>query len=579
MAGRILLVSHESTLSGAPIQLVDLAICLRQRGWEPVVVTPEEGPIAAKLRIGAVEVVVEPRLLVDPEYSALRKLTRTCKLVIANTIAAWQAIQAAHLEKVRSIWYLYETLVGHRLIVQIPEIHASLKLADALVVPTASTACVYEAWVGGRIEIIPHAIAMPKVPLASRTSDRIVFVTLGSYERRKGQDLLVEALGQLEPGLRKCALFQTVGRNLDELFYASFRRKAAELNEVEVLGPKEHDESLALLSQADVLICSSRDEAMPIVILEAMALGKAVITTDVGGIREWLRNGLNALVVPSENPPALAAAIEQCIRNRGLVETLGAAGKRTFDAHFTLDRYGAEFERLIRRVIEEGCSHGPEGRPISTHPNETRTLDWPTLYGQWVREHDTFSASDRTNVQRGLKNLREQPVISVVLPVYNPDIELLRQAIDSIKNQIYSHWELCIADDASTDPQARSFLEAERAADPRIKMVFREKNGHIAACSNSALALATGTWCALLDQDDIFAPHALAEVAFEINAHPEAGLIYSDEDKIDSAGVRSFPFFKSDWNPELFLAQNYVNHLGVYRTSLLAGDRWIPRRI
>ena len=100
-------------------------------------------------------------------------------------------------------------------------------------------------------------------------------------------------------------------------------------------------------------------------------------------------------------------------------------------------------------------------------------------------------------------------------------------------------------------------------------MVFRTANGHISACSNSALALATGEWCALLDQDDRLAEHALALVACEAADHPDAGLIYSDEDKIDPAGSRSNPFFKTDWNPELFLGQNYINHLGSYRTSLL----------
>jgi hypothetical protein len=81
--------------------------------------------------------------------------------------------------------------------------------------------------------------------------------------------------------------------------------------------------------------------------------------------------------------------------------------------------------------------------------------------------------------------------------------------------------------------------------------------------------LAVGEWCALLDQDDMLAEHALAKIAVEIEAHPEAGLIYSDEDKIDLAGNRSNPFFKTDWNPELFLGQNYINHLGVYRMDLL----------
>ena len=161
------------------------------------------------------------------------------------------------------------------------------------------------------------------------------------------------------------------------------------------------------------------------------------------------------------------------------------------------------------------------------------------------------------------------PLISVLMPVYNPDLKFLEEAIESVRRQTYEDWELCIADDRSTGERVRPFLEEMSKRDARLKIVFRETNGGIAACSNSALALARGEWCALLDQDDLLAEDALAEVARESVDHPEAGLIYSDEDFIDSLGERVNPFFKPDWNPELFLGQNYLNHLGVYRTSLL----------
>src|SRR5205814_2899146 len=121
--------------------------------------------------------------------------------------------------------------------------------------------------------------------------------------------------------------------------------------------------------------------------------------------------------------------------------------------------------------------------------------------------------------------------ISIVMPIYNPDLAYLSSAIDSVRSQIYDNWELCMADDASTDESVAPILKQYAAADPRIKVTFRQRNGHIAACSNSALELATGEWVALLDQDDLLPEHALAVVAATIENYPEAGLIYSDEDK------------------------------------------------
>ncbi len=198
-------------------------------------------------------------------------------------------------------------------------------------------------------------------------------------------------------------------------------------------------------------------------------------------------------------------------------------------------------------------------------PPEARR-DPPPSYEEWLARYGQI---DETALRRQLSELRRQPLLSILMPVYNPDLPALEAAVASVRRQIYSRWELCIADDASTDARVRPWLEQAAAEDERIKVEFRPDNGHIAACSNSAFALATGEWCALLDQDDALTLDALARVALEIDAHPDAGLIYSDEDKIDDHGNRSSPYFKPDWNPELFLGQNFINHLGVYRTDLM----------
>jgi len=190
-------------------------------------------------------------------------------------------------------------------------------------------------------------------------------------------------------------------------------------------------------------------------------------------------------------------------------------------------------------------------------------------YAAWVKQFDTIGARERIVLRRDLRALPQHPLISIVMPVYNPDLLHLSSAIDSVRAQIYDNWELCIADDASTDASVARTLKQYATADSRIKVTFRERNGHIAACSNSALDLATGEWVALLDQDDLLSEHALAVVAATIAEYPEAGLIYSDEDKIDESGARCLPFFKPDWNPELLLGQNYISHLGVYRRTLL----------
>ena len=146
---------------------------------------------------------------------------------------------------------------------------------------------------------------------------------------------------------------------------------------------------------------------------------------------------------------------------------------------------------------------------------------------------------------------------------------MLEAAIESVQGQLYPHWELCIADDASTDKSVRRLLRKYAESDPRIKVTFRERNGHISAASNSAIELASGEFIAFLDNDDTLTEHALFWVAHTIAEHPDVGLLYSDEDKIDQLGNRYEPYFKCDWNPDLFLSHNMICHLGVYRSDLV----------
>ncbi len=190
-------------------------------------------------------------------------------------------------------------------------------------------------------------------------------------------------------------------------------------------------------------------------------------------------------------------------------------------------------------------------------------------YRKWVEEIDTLDDGDRESIKKHLNGCDKQPLISVVMPVYNPPERFLREVIDSVRNQLYENWEFCISDDNSSKPYVRSILEEYEKLDPRIRVVYRKENGHIAHSSNSAIEIAKGEYMALLDHDDLLPEHALALVVDEINKYPDAKLIYSDEDKIDIGGNRLDPYFKSDWNRDLLLGHNCVSHLGVYQIELV----------
>ena len=190
-------------------------------------------------------------------------------------------------------------------------------------------------------------------------------------------------------------------------------------------------------------------------------------------------------------------------------------------------------------------------------------------YREWVRLCDTLTEGDILSFKKEADLFVEKPLISVIMPVFDPPKKFLIKAIESVISQVYENWELCIADDASTKKFVRPLLKSYARKDSRIKVTFRKTNGHISVASNSALKLAKGEFVAFFDHDDELRQHALLEIAKAIKKNPKVNLIYSDEDKVDEAGNRYDPYFKPDWNPDLLLGQNYISHFSVFRTSLV----------
>ncbi len=227
--------------------------------------------------------------------------------------------------------------------------------------------------------------------------------------------------------------------------------------------------------------------------------------------------------------------------------------------------------KAVQAVKKRGL-HGSLQRlrnQVAAAKSLQQQLDSGDDYPQWIKHNDTLSAEDLGAIKEHTNSFDYEPLISVVMPVYNTEPDFLSACIDSVLNQTYDNWQLCIADDASSNAKTRQLLNHYQAKDQRIICIFRETQGGIASCTNTALESSTGEFIALLDHDDLLTPHALYMVAHELNLNPDLDILYSDEDKIDEHGVRHDPHFKSDFNLELLLGQNCFSHLGVYRATLM----------
>jgi GT2 family glycosyltransferase len=186
-------------------------------------------------------------------------------------------------------------------------------------------------------------------------------------------------------------------------------------------------------------------------------------------------------------------------------------------------------------------------------------------YASWLATHEHHDPDAERAAQAQWSS---RPLVSVITPAYNTRPDWLRACYDSLTAQSYPHWEWCVADDASTNPETAIALTA-LSDDARVRTVRLAANGGISRASNAALALATGEIIVLLDHDDALTPSALHHIVDAFVTHPDLGLLYSDEDKLEIDGSRTEPYFKPDWSPELFLSTMYACHVSAAHRTLI----------
>ena len=354
----LLFVSHDLSVSGAPILLLHLSTWCVQNGMFVVVAAPSDGPLRRQFEAAGIPLLIDPLVLSGHESFA--NFARDFDCVLANTIRSEPAVRSANAARVPVIWWVHETQVGEHYLREDRKLRSSLTLADVILAPSERTAMVYRPFTESSVQCSPYGI--PDVEENGLSEDgqprAFRFLVLGSIEPRKGQDIFVRAVAALPTALRQAAEFHMLGRVMDPEFGARVATEACAFESVVIDGPRNHQEALEALRRIDVLVCSSRDEAMPVTILEALSLGKAIISTDVGGIGEILTDGHEALMVRPEDPEALAGAMVRLLKDPELARLLGRNARTTFKKNFTMDRFGTDFRKLVADIVAKSTSSG-----------------------------------------------------------------------------------------------------------------------------------------------------------------------------------------------------------------------------
>jgi len=355
-------------------------------------------------------------------------------------------------------------------------------------------------------------------------------------------------------------LAQTISQTLSESLYPQLQSEAVEANAeqtIDQLNQTISHQNSALIGQSHRLKLLRNDN-------EHQALRIAELLDQRADIIEkYDTNRFEA---------KLRAEIKQ------LHERLHAQHVRNDELHgYLLMRPSTRAKRVTNRMLNRLT-----GKPIVDHqaePEATEPVDHSPLpsgeligqntedYQLWISEN-SLNEADIESAKAEIETMAIKPVFSILVPIYNTDPEYLLPMIESVQKQIYPHWQLCLVDDCSPKSYLKQILEYEALQDERISIQLNDVNQGISVTTNDALAMAKGDYIALLDHDDEISIDALYENAKVINATPDVGLIYSDEDKIDMQGERLEAYFKPDYSPDLLQTNNYICHFTVIKKSI-----------
>lgn len=348
----ILIVSHDLSLSGAPILVYSLAKELISQGYFITVISPNDGELKDKYLELGIPVILDKELD-NSNTDEFKRFLANFDLVIANTILNWRVIYSAKETNVPSIWYIHESKFGIDLIKKHIEIKKAFSICNKVIFPCNYTKNEYHNTLKketNNLLTIHTGITVDGQMSTTKHSKNINIIDVGSIEERKGQDILIEALKKLPKQSKKNIKIFFIGRILDNTFYKLLLRKKDKNIKTIFTGQLTHKETLKKINNSDIFILSSRDEVLPLTILEAMGCGKAIIAPNITGIPELIKDDKNGLLFQKDNSNELAKKIIKLTNNEDKRIKLGNAAKNDFLKKFTIKPFSEKFIEEIDKL-------------------------------------------------------------------------------------------------------------------------------------------------------------------------------------------------------------------------------------
>ena len=547
----VLLVSHEMSVSGAPMVLLDAACLIKKLGGFPVIVSFCDGALTNAAAAKDIPVIINPGLLNShvETVSLFRLFAGNFDAVIANTTVCCRIAGMLKDSPAKVMTWIHEgpsffddirTVAGDQIAEKTIE---ALSDSSFLCAVNQEMVEFLKSKVTCPVDLLRYALKENKVERKSLPPGRnFVFLTVASIiEPRKGFDVLVRAYNLLDEEIKRRTELWCVGSEnnvVHEGFARSVRQMAGGNPNIRFLGNISQEEVLNLTAAADVMVAPSREDPCPLTITQSMMLSKPCICSSRCGTASLIRDGENGLVFENENIFELALKMRFCMENRAALDSIGKEGRKIYERLFVPSVFEKHFIRKLNSLIPR--LELPE--PVSG---------------------DEDAGSSRQPVSDFILDTGKK--ISIISCCFNTEIPYLKAMIDSVLSQTYPNWELCLLDCSDDEHAATGDVTASYAEkDPRIKVV-RSANRGIAMNSNCIAGHASGEYLFLLDHDDLLEPDALSEM-LKFSLQHNAGFVYADEILLypDRRVIRT----KKDFSFSLLWHDNFVNHPVLFKKSL-----------
>jgi glycosyltransferase involved in cell wall biosynthesis len=351
-AKNMLFVTHDLSLSGAPLLLYYLACHFKKRGHFITVISPEDGELAGKYEKYNIPLIIDSTIGKNP-FSETKQFMASFDHIIVNTLVMYASIFAAKETNVPIMWIIHESLFGLKLVENNKRMVKAMKIANDVLFIGKETFSLYEEYnTENNFSVVNFGMKALNINRnIKKEKGKLVILHIGSVEPRKGQDILIQSIVDLPKKYIENIKVYMVGRVLDNNFYRKVTKISKLHRNIHWVGSISREKVEEYMNKADIFVCTSRDEVGPLTVLEAMSCGKAIISTEVGGVPVMIENNKEGIIIDNEDHENLNRKIIYLYNNRNELERLGANALKKFYEKFNIEKFA---DNVLEMLGEKG---------------------------------------------------------------------------------------------------------------------------------------------------------------------------------------------------------------------------------